>query len=72
MKKLLGEGKDPNERGALQLAALHAAVYGGHIEAVKLLLDHKADPDAADNQGMTPLHIAAIGNRLDVECPVGS
>lgn len=31
----------------------------GHKELVKLLLDHKANPDSATTAGHTPLHIAA-------------
>lgn len=31
----------------------------GHKELVKLLLDHKANPNAATTAGQTPLHIAA-------------
>lgn len=31
----------------------------GHKELVKLLLDHKANPDSATTAGHTPLHISA-------------
>lgn len=31
----------------------------GHKELVKLLLEHKANPDSATTAGHTPLHIAA-------------
>lgn len=38
---------------------LHCAARMGHKELVKLLLDHKANPDSATTAGHTPLHIAA-------------
>ncbi|MFA4828453.1 MAG: ankyrin repeat domain-containing protein [Thermodesulfovibrionales bacterium] len=39
--------------------ALHAAIGGGNIEIVKLLMNHGANVNAKDKSGMTPLHIAA-------------
>lgn len=38
---------------------LHCAARMGHKELVKLLLEHKANPDSATTAGHTPLHIAA-------------
>lgn len=38
---------------------LHCAARMGHKELVKLLLDHKANPNATTTAGQTPLHIAA-------------
>lgn len=38
---------------------LHCAARMGHKELVKLLLEHKANPDATTTAGHTPLHIAA-------------
>ena len=33
-----------------------AATHNGHdVEAIKLLLEHKADPNRADTEGRTPL-----------------
>uniref|UniRef100_A0A3Q3JS54 ZU5 domain-containing protein n=1 Tax=Monopterus albus TaxID=43700 RepID=A0A3Q3JS54_MONAL len=37
---------------------LHCAARMGHKELVKLLLEHKANPDSATTAGHTPLHIA--------------
>ncbi|MBL7490798.1 ankyrin repeat domain-containing protein [Frankia sp. AgB1.9] len=43
--------------------ALHAASYTGRLDAVRLLLDHGADIDAADQQwGATPLAWATVGS----------
>ena len=38
---------------------LHCASRMGHEELVKLLLEHKANPNATTTAGHTPLHIAA-------------
>ena len=44
---------------AVQATALLQAVCINKMEAVSLLLEHKADPDLADSGGMTPLMMAA-------------
>jgi ankyrin repeat protein len=38
---------------------LHSAAAGRHGEIVRLLLEHGADPNAAQDGGFTPLHAAA-------------
>lgn len=38
---------------------LHCAARMGHRELVKLLLEHKANPDSATTAGHTALHICA-------------
>lgn len=46
---------------------LHSAAQGGQLEAVRLLLDHGADPNARESGDNTyPLHWAAAGRYLDV------
>ena len=40
---------------------LHAACALAHYDMALILLDHGADPDAPQGDGMTPLHIAAAG-----------
>jgi len=63
---LLDRGADPNlaSRNPLRVAPLHSAATAGIPALVKLLLDHGANPDAAEASGYTPLHTAAgHGNR---------
>lgn len=46
--------------------ALHAAAFSGHASTVKLLLDHGAQIDAADNAKHTPLFRACEMGHTDV------
>ena len=44
-----------------------AATAGGqHSDLVEMLLAHKADVNAADTPGLTPLHYAVLANNRDV------
>jgi len=63
----LDDGLDANTRATLlgtrllTLAAAH-----GHVETVQALLDRKADVNAADLTGWTPLHAAAYGGKPEI------
>jgi ankyrin repeat protein len=54
--------------GALRLAPLHLAAEEGHVEMVKYLLEHGADPNTPSEGAnkITPLHMAAAKGRADV------
>jgi hypothetical protein len=43
-----------------EATALHYAAQEGNLESVKLLIAAGLDPNAADDQGQTPLHIAVM------------
>jgi Ankyrin repeats (many copies)/Ankyrin repeat len=43
-----------------EASALHFAVQEGSLESVKLLIAAGLDPNGADDQGQTPLHIAVM------------
>ncbi len=45
---------------------MHMAAASGHREVAKLLLARKADVNAKDNDGMTPLHMAVAWHHNDV------
>jgi ankyrin repeat protein len=45
------------------MTPLHWAAAGGHRNTVELLLANRADVNAQDNAGETPLHLAAKGHK---------
>lgn len=47
--------------------ALHLAAAGGNVTCVQTLLSYQADPDLADEQGMTPLHACAASAESSVD-----
>jgi ankyrin repeat protein len=48
------------------MSCLHWASDRGHGELVHFLLAKGGDPNAVDNCGNTPLHIAAMAGQKDV------
>ncbi len=58
VRRLLGEGVNPNASRSSGANALTYAIAGRHTEVVRLLLEAKADPNRA-SLGMAPLFLAS-------------
>jgi ankyrin repeat protein len=66
VKALLAAGRDPDEEdGPSGQRAILAAATNGDVELVRLLLDARANVDATDKHGNTPLSNAVYGYRQD-------
>jgi ankyrin repeat protein len=65
---LLEAGADPSARARNEHGStpLQEAASTGQLNIVLLLLAHGAEPDAADNQGWTALHLAASKGHQNV------
>jgi ankyrin repeat protein len=59
-----GGGTEAQERMS-QRTALHFAAEGGNMEVIKVLLDAKANPNAQDRTGKTPVTVAAERGKVD-------
>ncbi|RLS47366.1 MAG: DUF1573 domain-containing protein [Planctomycetota bacterium] len=60
-----GGGTETPERMS-QRTALHFAAESGNMDIVKMLLDAKANPNAQDRTGKTPVTVAAEKGKIDV------
>ena len=49
-----------------QNSPLHLATEGGHIESVKLMLENGVSPTDENNDGFTPVHLAAKCGHADI------
>ena len=62
--------KNPLLRNAVDIATqetpLHRAADNGHIEVVRILLDHGAYINAQDALGCTPLHLATMKDDAEI------
>eukprot|EP01101_Sappina_pedata_P001011 TRINITY_DN11134_c1_g1_i1.p1 TRINITY_DN11134_c1_g1~~TRINITY_DN11134_c1_g1_i1.p1 ORF type:complete len:134 (-),score=57.77 TRINITY_DN11134_c1_g1_i1:122-523(-) len=66
MGELLSQGAKVGQIDAIGNTALHWAASGGHLAAVNLLIQHKADVNAKNKNDDTPLHKASWRNHADV------
>ena len=66
VQDLLGRGVDINAQGGLYRGtALHAAIFRGHQDIMKLLLDSGAGIEIMDANGMTPVEMMIYYTRDD-------
>jgi ankyrin repeat protein len=47
-------------------APLRVALYCGHLDIARLLLEHGADATAQDDNKLTPLRLASICRHLEI------
>ncbi|XP_033933251.1 ankyrin repeat domain-containing protein 39-like isoform X3 [Pseudochaenichthys georgianus] len=74
VKSLTQKGTDSNLRDSTGYTALtpggatplHRSAYCGHLDVVRLLLQHRADPMLCDDDGSSPLHKAAEQSHEEV------
>jgi len=68
LQELLQAGADPNAKNSdnMDRTALHEAVRRGYLEVVKALIAARADITQTDNDGNTPLQLAAICNEPEI------
>lgn len=68
---LLSRGADVNVRENSKYTPLHNAVIHNkgksHLDAIKVLLEHRADLDAVDDHGMTPIHYLKRDSQVNDE-----
>jgi ankyrin repeat protein len=59
VQRLVAAGADVTDSNAWGVSAVAMAAHAGHTDVAELLLEHDADPDAA-NAGFAPLHAAVM------------
>ena len=61
---LIAKGENPDTRDGYGRTPLHVAAYGGHHEAMRLLVLAGADPNALENDRYDIVTIAAVANDI--------
>lgn len=64
IEALIGKGEKPDARDSYGRTPLHVAAYGGHHEAMRVLVAAGADPNALENDRYDIVTIAAVANDL--------
>jgi ankyrin repeat protein len=67
IEALIAKGEKPDARDGYGRTPLHVAAYGGHHEAMRVLVAAGADPNALENDRYDIVTIAAVAN--DVPSP---
>jgi hypothetical protein len=63
LETMLGCGFDPNPKDKENVTPLHRASMGGHVEAVRVLLNHGAELNALDGMFSAPPLVWAVEGR---------
>ncbi len=69
VEQWLTDGGDPDVRAENGQTLLHAAVHGGHLAIVKILISHGADVNACSNETpyyTYPIQTASYNGKLDI------
>jgi len=66
VKELLDRGVSVNMLGGDRNTPVMEAAYGGHLDTVKLLLDHGADLSAKKNDGASPMTLTSNREIIDL------
>ena len=62
IEALIAKGEKPDARDGYGRTPLHVAAYGGHHEAMRVLVAAGADPNALENDRYDIVTIAAVAN----------
>lgn len=67
-EELIKKGSDPNiaSNNSFKVTPLHSACAGSNLEMASLLINHGADVNAKQMQGVTPIHSAAHNGQTDL------
>jgi ankyrin repeat protein len=64
IEALIAKGEKPDVRDGYGRTPLHVAAYGGHHEAMRVLVRAGADPNALENDRYDIVTIAAVANDI--------